>query len=223
MILAVCGVKGGGGKSTTAVNLAVMLGIAGRDTLLIDADDQCTALDFTNLRNEQLGKGAGYTCVSLTGRAVFTEGRRLAEKHEEIVIDCGGRDTASQRAALAIADVALIPTSPRSFDLWAVERIAALVDEVRQVNPNLRAVAFLNKADPAGSDNADAAAMLAGTPSLEFIDMPLGQRKAFANAASQGLGVVELRPADPKASTEIGILFGHLYDIQKISKLERSA
>lgn len=222
MIVAVCGVKGGSGKSTCATNIAVMLGLSGRDTLLIDADDQSTSLDFTNLRNEALGKGAGYTCVSLTGRAVFTEGRRLAEKHEETVIDCGGRDTAAQRAALAIAHIAVIPTSPRSFDLWVIERIAALVEEVRQVNPNLRAVAFLNKADPAGSDNDAAAEMLKATPGIEFIDAPLGQRKAFANAASQGLGVVELRPADAKASSEMGILFEHLFDIQKISSL-RSA
>ncbi len=54
MITVVGGTKGGSGKSTVATNLAVMLSLAGRDVLLVDADDQETSKDFTSLRNEKL-------------------------------------------------------------------------------------------------------------------------------------------------------------------------
>ncbi len=59
MITVVGGTKGGSGKSTVATNLAVMLSTAGRDVLLVDADDQETATDFTNLRNETRPGGPG--------------------------------------------------------------------------------------------------------------------------------------------------------------------
>ena len=94
--------KGGSGKTTIATNLVVMRAAAGHDVLLIDADDQETASDFTILRNERVSGGAGYTSIKLTGPAVRTETLRLAGKYTDIIIDTGGRDTTSQRAAGAI-------------------------------------------------------------------------------------------------------------------------
>ena len=64
MILIAGGIKGGAGKTTVATNLAVIRAGQGRDVLLIDADDQETATDFTNLRNERREGGAGYTTRS---------------------------------------------------------------------------------------------------------------------------------------------------------------
>lgn len=222
MITVVGGTKGGSGKSTVATNLAVMLAAAGRDVLLVDADDQETSTDFTNLRNETRPGGAGYSCVALTGRAVMTEVRRMAPKYQEVVIDTGGRDTISQRAALAVADVYLVPFAPRSFDIWTLEKVETLVEEARTVNPEIRALAFINKADPRGAENGEAAELLKSKPGLEFISTALGNRKAYANAAALGLAVTELRPADPKAVEEAGILFRYLYDIQNISPLKRA-
>ena len=53
MILTVANTKGGVGKTTLAVNLAIAAVRAGRDVLLIDGDDQATALTFTNFRSER--------------------------------------------------------------------------------------------------------------------------------------------------------------------------
>ena len=55
MIIIAGGIKGGSGKTTVATNLAVIRAGEGHDVLLVDADDQETATDFTNLRNEQEG------------------------------------------------------------------------------------------------------------------------------------------------------------------------
>ena len=82
--------------------------------------------------------------------------RQLAPKYADIVIDVGGRDTGSLRAALTVADVVLIPVKPRSFDLWGVDQTAELVREAREINDRLRAVAVLNEADPQGKDNQTA-------------------------------------------------------------------
>ena len=196
-----------------------MLAAAGRDVLLVDADDQETSSDFTAMRNETRSGGAGYTCVALTGRAVMTE-VKLAPKYQEIVVDTGGRDTVSQRAALAICDTYLVPFAPRSFDVWTLDKVAELIEEARALNPDLRALAFINRADAQGKDNAEAAEFLASKPALEFIPTAIGNRKAFANAASQGLAAVELRPHDLKANEEMGKLFRYLFDIQMVSKLK---
>ena len=217
MIIVAGGIKGGSGKTTVATHLAVMRALQGRDVLLIDADDQETATDFTALRNERLPEGAGYTSIKLTGASVRTETLRLAKKYDDIVIDTGGRDTTSQRAALTVADKLIVPFVPRSFDVWTLEKVASLVEEMRAANPRLQAYVFLNRADPQGRDNDEAAELLREAVGLEFLDTPIGTRKAFGNAASQGLAVPELKQQDPKATQEINILFGYLFDMQKIS------
>ncbi len=207
MIVAVGGTKGGTGKSTLATNLAVMLAGAGQDVLLVDADEQGTATDFTAMRNQNRPEGAGYTCIALKGRAVVTEIRRLSPKYDHVVIDVGAGDSTSQRGALAVAEIVLIPLAPRSFDVWTVDKIAQLVDDARVTNPDLRALALINRADSAGSENAAAAEIIQGQPALSFLPTALGNRKSYARAGTSGLAVVELRPQDPKASQEMRALY----------------
>ncbi len=139
MIVVVGGIKGGSGKTTVATHLAILGAHVGWDVLLIDADDQETATDFTVLRHARRAGGAGSTSIKLTGPAVRTDTQRLVPKYDHIVIDTGGRDTTSQRAALTVADVLLVPCLPRSFDVWTLEKAATLVDEMRLANPALRA------------------------------------------------------------------------------------
>jgi chromosome partitioning protein len=218
MIVIAGGIKGGSGKTTIATNLAIMRAAQGRDVLLVDADDQETATDFTNLRNERAGELARYTGIKLTGAAVRTEILRVAPKYQDIIIDTGGRDTTSQRAALSIADVVLVPFVPRSFDVWTLEKVGELVTEMRQANSALRAFTFINRADPRGADNDEAGEALRDSEALQFLDLPLGARKAFGNAASQGLAVTELKPDDPKAIEEITRLSRYIFDISSISK-----
>jgi chromosome partitioning protein len=210
MITVVGGTKGGTGKSTVAANLAVMHAAAGADVLLVDADEQGTSTNFTNMRNQTRPEGAGYTCVALTGKAVMTELRRLSPKYQEVVVDVGGANAATQRGALSVCDAYLVPFAPRSFDVWALTRVAEIVEEGRAANPDLRAYAFLNRADARGGDNAAAAEIIRDQSVLEFLPVSLGNRKSYARAATSGLAVVELRPADPKAIEEIESLFGVL-------------
>ncbi|KAM3106178.1 nucleotide-binding protein [Phormidesmis sp. 146-33] len=215
MILVCGGIKGGVGKTTLATNMAVMRANDGMDVLLVDADDQGTASDFTAIRNEAMIEkgGAGYTSIKLHGAAVRSEVTRMAKKYDDVVIDVGGRDTAGQRAALSVADIYVIPFLPGSFDVWTLESVGKLVEEARAFNESLKAVCVINRADAKGSDNAEAAAIAKETPGLEFIDAPMGNRKAFRSAAANGLAVTEVKPSDQKAIAEVKKLYKLLFDI----------
>ena len=134
--------------------------------------------------------------------------QRPAAKFDDVVIDAGGRDSTALRAALVLSNVLLVPFQPRSYDVWALSDIAALVDEARSVRDGLRACAVLNCADPGehSSDNAEAAAAVAEVPQFEYLPTPLRRRKAFANAAGAGLCVLEAKPRDDKAVAELNSL-----------------
>jgi chromosome partitioning protein len=215
MMLVCGGIKGGVGKTTLATNMAILRSLEGKDVLLVDADDQGTATDFTAVRNETMGsdQGAGYTSIKLHGAAVRSELLRMRDKYDDIVIDVGGRDTAGQRAALSIAEVYVVPFLPGSFDVWTLDSVAALVEEARAFNDGLRAVCVINRADAKGADNQEAATIAKETEGLEFIDCQLGNRKAFRSAAAQGLSVVEVSPKDPKAIAEIKKLYTAIFEV----------
>jgi chromosome partitioning protein len=203
MIVAVVQTKGGVGKTTLTVNLAVERVVrAKRDVLLVDADEQGTASDFSALRAERLGQ-TGYSAIQLAGNAVRTQVQKLKSKFDDVFIDTGGRDTQALRAALTVADIALVPFQPRSFDVWTLDKVAALIGEAKGFNESLRAFALLNCADASGPDNVAAAVSLTEHPEIAYLDSPLGRRKAFPNANAIGLSVLEASPADKKACDEL--------------------
>lgn len=213
MIVTVGNTKGGVGKTTIAVNLAIARALAGRDLWLIDGDRQGTAQTAISIRAEA-GLSPGIACASYPdGPTLRAQVQQQASKFDDIIIDAGGRDSTALRAALVLTDVLLIPFQPRSYDVWALDDIAALVEEARSVRDGLRAFAVLNCADPGqhSTDNADAAEAVANVPAFEYLPTPLRRRKAYANAAGAGMSVLEIKPQDAKATAEINALISALF------------
>lgn len=210
MIIAVGNVKGGVGKTTLAINIAIARAAQGRDVLLIDGDEQGTALTFTELRNEQ-ARLTDYTAVALSGSSVRAQARQLAPKYDDVLIDVGGRDTASLRAALTVAETLLIPFQPRTFDVWAIDHMVTLIEEAETINENLNAFSVLNAADPVGKDNEEAATYLRQCTRIHHLDSLIVRRKVYPNAAAQGKGIIEYLPRDQKAIDELARLISSIY------------
>lgn len=216
MVITVGGIKGGSGKTTIATNLAVYLVNKGAAVLLVDADDQETATDFTAWRESTKEGDIGFTAIKLTGEQVRTQVLRLKERYEYIVIDTGGRDTTSQRAAVLVSDIYLLPFNPRSFDIWTIEKVERLIIEICSVKPTpLHVYSFINRADARGADNEDAAQLLSECNHMSYINIHIGNRKAFSAAASKGMGVMELPLNDSSklAINEVIALFDRILNV----------
>jgi chromosome partitioning protein len=216
MIIVVGGIKGGVGKSTIAANLAVRRATE-YNVLIVDGDDQETTTLWSATRNENFpDQSSNLTCIQLRGRGARDEVIKLSAHYQDVLIDVGGRDTTTQRAALTIADLILLPLPPRGPDIWTLDKVAELLEEVRTVNPGLNAWAFLNRADAGGTDNQDAMQMISDTPGIELIAPCVGDRKAFPNAHTQGLSVTEVKPRNQKAVKELEELYQHCFSTKVI-------
>lgn len=205
MIIAVLNTKGGVGKTTMSLNLAVARALDGRDVLAVDGDRQGSLI--AALANREDGPAIAAAHYS-EGQILRQQVTMARERYSDIIIDAGGRDNTALRAALMLADLVLIPFQPRSFDVWALDDMAALLAEARAAR-DIRAVAFLAMADSRGHDNDDAAG---ATPEgIEYLATPVGRRKAIADAAGRGRGILEEASRDPKATAEIRRLVAAIF------------
>ena len=215
MLITIGNVKGGCGKTTLSVNLAVGLAQRKRDVLLIDSDEQGTAMAFTDLRSTHNPDAPSYTAVALYGKNIRTQVPQLKSRYDDIIIDVGGRNTDSLRAALSITQILLVPAAPRSFDLWGVEQMSEIIQAARVFNDRLVALAVLNGADPSGGDNDAAEASLKELDGIKVLGIRIGRRKAFPNAAARGMSVLEYtdpsnREGSEKAREEFSSLMNHI-------------
>lgn len=211
MIVTIGGIKGGTGKTTIATNLTVMRSAKGKRVLLVDADEQKSTSFWADQR-DALQIETKWATIQLGGKALRSQLERMRVDYDDVIIDVGGRETTSLRAAISIADICLIPFKPRSLDIWTLNDMKALIAEMRPANPNLRSFSMINQADAKGSDNEGTITILQECDEIKCIKPIIGSRKAFANAISDGLGVIELKQSDKKAVKEMQDLYNFIYN-----------
>lgn len=209
MICAVVGEKGGTGKSIIATSLAGLRAASGRDVLLIDTDTQGSASGWQAVRsgNEKLAK---VHCIAKFGKTLSTEVKDLASRYQDIVIDAGGRDSVEMRAAMLVAEVAVLPFQPATFDLWTVRKMHELLEMGATYNPNIRALAVINQGETNAfnTDFADALELIQEFPGIELLEKAICKRLAFKRAAREGMTVVEFEnDPESKAVREITRLY----------------
>lgn len=197
MKLVIGGIKGGTGKTTLATNLAYMRSATGKRVLLVDADEQKSASAWSDQR-VGMKIDTQWTTIQLSGMYLFSDLEKLAKNYDDVIVDTGGRDNSSQRSALTIADVFLMPFRPKAFDIWTLGSIRKLLCEVVATNPRLKPLAILNQSEAnSQADIEEAKAIISECRELTCLPMVIGARKSFGNAATEGLSVMELN-ADKK-------------------------
>ena len=211
MILTVGNTKGGVGKTTLALNIAIARALAGRDVWFIDGDRQGTGQIALSIRAENETQPFIACAQYADGVTLRRQVQQTGGKFQDIVIDAGGRDSTALRSALSITDALIIPFAPRSFDVWAFSEITTLIDEIKAIRGDFPVYAILNNADSTGSDNAEAIESLIDYPQLKYLNVPIKRRKSIATAAGRGISVLEFLPKDQKACDEIQSLVNMIY------------
>jgi chromosome partitioning protein len=190
MILLVGNLKGGTGKSTIAFNLAVWAVHQQRKVLLVDADPQGTSSDLLEMRREN-GHQPVVFGLSTDESRLSEDVGRVKDIFEDIIIDIAAGDRVGFKAALTIADCLLIPLLPGQSDVWAVSNVLDVLEEVGDVNPHLKVMGVINKADTRGGKETEETAEAMKELGVDLLPVTLGYRVVFRRSLPEGLGVIE--------------------------------
>lgn len=209
MIIALVGQKGGSGKTTVATSLAAE-GIRRKlSVLLVDADPQGTALTWGQVGSEE--ENRTMPTVARMGASMHKADQlpRMAKAYDLCIVDCPPRHGEIQRAALMVADFAILPCGPSSADAWALAESVELVREAQALRPKLVVSILITRKQErtALGQGARKALSEAGLPILRA---ELGFRVAYQEALGAGSGVTDYA-AGSTAAEELTRLYDELF------------
>ena len=195
-VLAVISQKGGAGKTTLAVNLAVAAEFADVPSVIIDLDPQASAKTGHDLR----GKDAPVVISAQASR--LNEMLDVARSNGAglVIIDTAPHSEAAPLTAARVADLILIPCRPAILDLKAIGASGDLAALAK------KSAAVVFNAVPHQGRLAEEAEEAVRTYGLVAAPVRLTQRAAYVHSLTTGRAALEFEP-EGKAAQEIRDLY----------------
>lgn len=190
--IAVLSQKGGAGKTTLAVHLAVEAERLGLTAAIIDLDPQASVTGWGDSRSQETPAVVSAQASRL--RQVLDVAQRGGTKLA--IIDTAPHSETVALAAARGADLILIPCRPAILDLRAIRHT---VDLARMAGTP---AAIVLNAVPSRGALAEEAVQAVAAYGVEVAPVQLGQRAAFVHCLTAGLGAQEFDP-EGKAAAEV--------------------
>jgi chromosome partitioning protein len=191
--------KGGSGKTTLAVHMAVCAARQKRRTALIDIDPQVSAFNWNESRDEGRKLDAAKAEV---GQIPVLLQQAKDGGIDLVIIDTAPHSDSAAAIAAQYADLVLIPCRPARFDLDAIASTVQIATVAK------KSAAVVINAAPRGKLAKEARVALE-RQGITVIDTVLHQRVAYSHAVIDGRSVHEYEP-NGKAAAEIDELYNHI-------------
>ncbi len=188
-VITVAQQKGGAGKTTVTVHLALALAALGEKTAVIDIDPQGSLSHWFRLRQASLGPGkTGLVVTDVHGWRVSGEIDRLARECKYILVDSPPHAQTEAKAAIRAAHLVVIPVQASPLDLWATKPTVDIAKDAK-----VPVMLLLNRL-PIKSPLQEEAERVLGEMGVPVAHARIGNRIGFATSMSEGRGIGELAP-----------------------------
>lgn len=204
-VIAVTNSKGGVGKSTLAVHLAVWLHEQGHRVILADCDTQHSSSEWINEACNEIE-----TVRLKNPDEIIDELPQLAREVDFVIADGPGSNTETSRTLLLFADLAIFPCKASMLEVRALAKATKVLQQAHAVNPGrpdaVIVLSMVGRKYRLTQDMVEAATAL----DLPLADTPMVLRQIYADAPGQGAVVWQLGARAREASKEVRRLFSEL-------------
>ena len=132
-VITVAQQKGGTGKTTLAVHLALaFIKYHNFKVAIIDTDPQGSLGKWFMIRSEKNISNENLTFKTASLWGAQYESKLLKKDHDIIIIDTPPKIESDARPAIEAADLVLIPVAPSHVDFWATEAIIDIAKKAKR-------------------------------------------------------------------------------------------
>lgn len=198
--------KGGVGKSTVALNLAIELSKE-YNVAVIDLDHQRSMTIFQGIR-ESKNLPELKVMIAEDDQTLMN----LMNSYEGLlIIDSGGFDSDLNRLAMLGSDMIITPVSNSLIELYGLEKFKLIIAELKEINPEIKAHVLLNNINPSATTLVDELKgfLLSDDEKFNVINGIMRQRVDYRKSFELGKSVVEMDPSG-KAASEVNAIIKHL-------------
>ena len=189
--------KGGTGKTTLAVHLALaFIKYHNHKVAIIDTDPQGSLGKWFMIRSEKnsLDKNLTFKTASLWGAQY--ESKILKQDHDIVIIDTPPKIESDARPAIEASDLVLIPVAPSPVDFWATEAIIEIAKKAKR-----KVLIQINRANHRSKLISKTHEYIKSI-NVKSTDTLIGHRQIFVSSMGEGKTVVE-KQRKSKAVEEI--------------------
>ena len=206
-VIAIVAQKGGAGKTTLAVSLAVAAERSGSTVAIIDLDPQSSVSNWGDRREAD----SPVVVSAQPARLGYVLSAAKEQGADLLLIDTPPRAEQAAMAAARAADLILIPCRPSIYDL---ETVATTVELVRYAGNKPFAIVLTGV--PTRGPKRKQATEVLKSADLPVCPMVFGYRAAFDHASSLGLNAQEYEP-NGKAADEIKLVYKFIRELKNSS------
>lgn len=190
MIVSIVNPKGGVGKTTLAINLAMAFKYDNKDVVLVDPDSQGSARDWQLANDKPLLK-----MIAIDRPTIDKTILALASKHDWVFIDGAVKLEAKIASVIKLSNVLLIPIQPSALDVWGVADLVEIIKARRSVTRGKPKAAFVISRQIANTTIGKEIRETLQAYKLHVFKAGTFQRIAYVNSITEGKSVLDFEPS----------------------------
>ena len=210
-IITLANQKGGCGKSTIVINLALRLAQEGNRVVLLDTDPQRSSFDTIKVRKHRPIR------VVAARKNLYQNLQKFENQYDYAIIDTPPHIEEVVSTSILSSDMVIIPVQDSPLDIRSTRKTVELIGQAKKLNPQLKEYFLLCRVQPRTLLTKELSEVLKERYEIEVLNSHISNRVAYKQSLIYGMGVSEFSQPD-LAVDEISALVNEIKKILMIDE-----